>query len=161
MIRSARLDDADRIAAIYNYYIANTSITFEEQLVSREQIAQRIQDVLAVPLPWLVFEQAGQVSGYAYASKWKTRSAYRFSVEISVYLDHQAVKMGIGSKLYEALLSALTKLGIHAVMGGIALPNAESVALHEKFGLEKVAHLKEVGFKFGRWIDVGYWEKVL
>jgi phosphinothricin acetyltransferase len=153
--------DAERIAAIYNYYILSTPVTFEEEPVSSEQIAQRIDEVLSVPLPWLVFERDNAILGYAYAAKWRPRSAYRFSVEVSVYLDRQAVGAGVGSKLYEALFAALKERNIHVVIGGITLPNDPSVALHEKFGMKKVAHFEEVGFKFGRWLDVGYWEKLL
>lgn len=161
MIRLAEVSDAAAIAGIYNPYIAHTTITFEEQLVSAEQIAQRILDTRAASLPWLVAEQAGQVVGYAYASPWKARAAYRHSVEVSVYLQEQAQGQGWGSRLYEALFSALKEREVHVAIGGIALPNPGSIALHEKFGMEKVAHFKEVGFKFKQWLDVGYWQKVL
>jgi len=96
-----------------------------------------------------------------YASKWHGRSAYRFSTEITVYLAPAHVGRGIGSQLYARLFPILRDRGIHAVIGGIALPNEASVALHEKFGLEKVAHFKEVGYKFDRWIDVGSWQGIL
>ncbi len=97
----------------------------------------------------------------AYATKWKRRFGYRFSAEVTVYLDHVHAGRGIGSKLYDHLLPALRSAGIRVVIGGIALPNAASVALHEKFGFEKVAQFREVGIKFDQWIDVGYWEKIL
>lgn len=161
VIRLAEVSDAAAIAGIYNPYIANTTITFEEQRVSAEQIAQRILDIQAASLPWLVAEEAGQIVGYAYASPWKARSAYRHSVEVSVYLQEQAQGQGWGSRLYKALFSALKEREVHVAIGGIALPNPGSIALHEKFGMEKVAHFKEVGFKFGQWLDVGYWQKVL
>jgi L-amino acid N-acyltransferase YncA len=99
--------------------------------------------------------------GYAYAQPWKGRSAYRYSVEVSVYLDHQITQQGIGSRLYGELFQILAERGFHAVIGGVTLPNPVSVRLHEKFGFEKVAHFKEVGYKFGKWIDVGYWEKIV
>ena len=160
MIRPAAASDAQAIAGIYNHYIVNSSITFEEQQVSAQQMSERIGEVQAASLPWLVKEQAGRVVGFAYAGKWKARSAYRFSVESSVYVEHGAAGHGFGSGLYEALFAALKERGVHAIIGGIALPNEHSVALHEKFGLRKVAHFEQVGFKFGRWIDVGYWQKV-
>ncbi len=97
----------------------------------------------------------------AYAVLWKARSAYRFSVEITVYVAPGMAGRGIGSMLYSHLFAALQPLGVHAVIGGIALPNEASIALHEKFGMEKVAHFQQVGFKFNRWIDVGYWERIL
>ncbi len=161
MIRSASRADAESIARIYNYYVANTSITFEEQAVSPEEMAERITGVTSSGLPWLVLEQEGRLAGYAYATKWKERAAYRFTVEVTIYLAPGLGGGGLGTKLYEVLLAQLKEKGFHAVIGVIALPNPASVALHEKFGMTKVAHFKEVGFKFGRWIDVGYWEGVL
>jgi phosphinothricin acetyltransferase len=161
MIRNAQPNDAAPIAEIYNHYVLNTTITFEEQPVTAPQMAERMAEVQAAGLPWLVAEREGQVLGYAYASKWKARSAYRHSVECSVYLDRQAVGGGVGSSLYEALFAELKSRGLHVVIGGIALPNEGSIALHEKFGLRKVAQFEEVGFKFGRWVDVGYWQKTL
>ena len=161
MIRPASASDAQAIAQIYNHYIQNSVITFEEQVVSAQDMATRILDVAASALPWLVADQEGQVAGYAYATKWKARSAYRFSVEITVYLEPGRQGQGWGSQLYAALLARLRELGVHSVIGGIALPNPGSVALHEKFGLTKVAHFSEVGYKFERWVDVGYWQITL
>lgn len=161
MIRPATPADAAAIAGIYNHYVAHTTITFEEQAVAPEQMAERIAEVGAASLPWLVAEREGQVLGYAYAGRWKARSAYRFSVETSVYLRDGLGRQGVGSALYDALFAELKARGVHAAIGGIALPNDNSVALHEKFGMKKVAHFEQVGFKFGRWIDVGYWQRVL
>ena len=160
-IRDAVADDAKAIAAIYNPFIANTTISFEEEPVSDAAMAQRIADVQAGGLPWLVAQQDGKVVGYAYATKWRVRHAYRFSVESSVYLAPECAGKGLGTALYTALLEQLAQRGCHLVIGGIALPNEASVALHEKMGYEKVAHFREVGFKFGRWLDVGYWQLLL
>ena len=112
-------------------------------------------------LPWLVAELHNQIIGWAYASPWKSRSAYRHSVEITVYLSKQNQSQGYGSRLYQALFAELQKLPVHSVIGGITLPNDASIALHEKFGLRKIGHFKEVGYKFGRWLDVGYWQATL
>jgi len=161
MIRPATASDAGAIARIYNYYIQNTVITFEEQIVSADEIAGRIEAVTSVSLPWLVAEDAGQITGYAYATKWRPRSAYRFSVELTVYLDPECVGKGLGSQLYTALFALLKDKGVHSVIGGVAQPNPASTALHEKFGMTKVAHFTEVGFKFGKWVDVGYWQATL
>lgn len=158
MIRPATAQDAEGIAGIYNHYIANTIITFEEQTVAPEDMAERIGAVDSAALPWLVAERDGRLLGYAYAAPWKTRSAYRFSVETTVYLDPEARGQGIGSRLYEALLANLGERGVRAAIGGVALPNPASVALHEKLGMKKVAHFEQVGFKFDQWIDVGYWQ---
>jgi len=161
MIRPATTHDAPEVADIYNHYIRETVITFEEEAVSSDEMASRIGDNLTSGLPWLVAEDAGTIAGYAYASKWKGRCAYRYSVESTVYLRSASVSRGWGSRLYEALFAELESRSIHTVISGIALPNAASIALHEKFGMEKVAHFKEVGFKFDRWIDVGYWQRTL
>ena len=157
-IRPAMPDDAAAICAIYNPYIATTTISFEEQQVAPAEMAQRIADVEAAGLSWLVALVDGQLAGYAYATKWRARPAYRTSVESSVYLDGKAAGRGLGSALYRALLDDLRTREVHMVIGGIAQPNERSVALHEKLGFRKVAHFSEVGRKFGRWVDVGYWE---
>jgi L-amino acid N-acyltransferase YncA len=157
MIRPATPDDAAAIVAIYNHYVATTVISFEERPVAIEDMAGRIRDVTAA-LPWLVHEADGQVIGYAYATKWRARSAYRFSAETSVYVAPGQGGKGIGLALYTTLLDQLRAREIHMAIGGIAQPNPASVALHERLGFEKVAHFKQVGRKFDRWIDVGYWE---
>lgn len=149
------------MAHIYNYFIQETTVTFEEQAVSAADICERIREVQTSKLPWLIAEDSNSLVGYAYASRWKGRCAYRFSVEVTVYVEHALTGQGIGSKLYQQLLPELQSRGIHVALGGIALPNDASVALQERFGFEKVAHLREVGFKFNRWIDVGYWQKIL
>lgn len=160
-IRASDPSDAAGIAAIYNHYITGTVVTFEEEPLPPAEIAHRMAGVRSASFPWLVAEQGGRVVGYAYATPWRPRAGYRFSAEITVYLAPDCGGRGIGSRLYAELFPLLEARGIHAVMGGIALPNEASVALHEKFGLRKVAHFEQVGFKFGRWIDVGYWERTL
>lgn len=161
MIRPATLADAAALASIYNHYVATTTVTFEEAGVSAPEMAARIDEIQSAGLPFLVSEAEGAVVGYAHASKWKGRCAYRHSVEISVYLDPRHVGHGLGSALYAVLMPLLRERGIHVVIGGIALPNEASVALHEKFGLAQVACFREVGHKFDRWIDVGYWQRIL
>jgi L-amino acid N-acyltransferase YncA len=160
MIRLATPADAPAICTIYNHYVRTSTITFEENPVADEDMAQRIADVSA-SLAWYVFEHDGRVAGYAYATPWRTRSAYRFSVESTVYVSHRHPGLGIGSRLYQTLIEHLRALGIHTVLGGITLENRASVELHEKLGFEKVAHFKDVGRKFDRWIDVGYWQLLL
>lgn len=157
MIRPATPDDAAAIAAIYNHYVATTTISFEEQAVSAVEMAQRIRDVTGY-LPWLVHEDQDRVTGYAYATKWRVRSAYRFAAETSVYVEAGQGGKGIGKALYLALLEQLRQREVHMAIGGIAQPNPASVALHESVGFRKVAHFSEVGRKFDRWVDVGYWE---
>ncbi len=161
MIRAATLDDASALVAIYNHFVDHTIVTFEEAPVSAADFARRMQAVMDAALPYLVAERGGVVVGYACATRWKERSGYRHSVESTVYLAPDEAGHGLGTALYEALFARLTSWGAHAVMGGIALPNEASVALHEKLGMRKVAHFEAVGLKFGRWIDVGYWQRVL
>jgi phosphinothricin acetyltransferase len=160
MIRACRPADAAQICAIYNSYVLDTVITFEEEPVDEPEMARRIGAVTAL-LPWLVFEREGAIEGYAYATPWKARSAYRFAVESTVYVSRSSVRRGIGMRLYEALIAELRARGMHCVIGGIALPNPASVALHERLGFAKVAQFLEVGWKLGRRVDVGYWELML
>jgi L-amino acid N-acyltransferase YncA len=161
MIRAAIESDAQAIADIYNYYIKNTVVTFEELPVSQNDILERIEKVTGSNLPWLVAEDNSVVIGYAYAGKWNMRSAYRHTVESTVYLSNSSLAKGWGTRLYQALFDTLRQKSIHVVIGGITLPNPASIALHEKFGMKQVAHFKEVGYKFGQWLDVGYWQMEL
>lgn len=152
--------DAVAIAEIYNHYILHTVVTFEEEAVDAAEMAGRIAEVTA-KFPWIVYKDAtGRLLGYAYASAWKSRCAYRNSVETTVYLHPDAAGRGIGSGLYDRLLEQLQQQGLHAAIGGIALPNAASVALHERCGFQKVGEFIEVGYKFGQWINVGYWQRI-
>jgi L-amino acid N-acyltransferase YncA len=160
-IRTAAAKDAEAVAWIYNHYVAKTVVTFEEELVAASEISRRIEEVQAASLPWLVAEQDDALVGYAYATRWRARRAYRYSAEVTVYVAPDRGRCGIGSRLYTQLLATLRDCGMHSAMGGIALPNDASVALHEKFGFKKVAHFEQVGFKFNRWIDVGYWQLIL
>jgi phosphinothricin acetyltransferase len=155
--REAWTADAAAICSIYNRYVLESTITFEEEAVSVETMQGRIAEVTA-KYPWLVCELEGTVVGYAYATAWRARVAYRYSVESTIYLDGAYCGRGLGIPLYADLITRLREGGFHRVMGGIALPNAASVALHERLGFKKVAHFTEVGWKFGKWIDVGYWE---
>lgn len=161
MIRTATVADAPALAAIYNHYIGETTVTFEEEPVAPDEMARRIESVQASGLFWLVSEVDGAIAGYAYATKWRERSAYRFSVESTVYVAPHRQGQGLGRALYERLLAALKERGVHTVIGGIAQPNEGSVALHEKMGFRKVAMFEQVGQKFGRWIDVGYWQRLM
>jgi L-amino acid N-acyltransferase YncA len=161
MMRDIELTDAEGVCRIYNHYVENTTITFEEEPVSVVQMEARIAEIRSRGLPWIVYCDGAEVVGFAYASKWKPRSAYRYSVESTVYVERNRVGRGIGSALYEELLSRLRKASIHVVVGGIALPNEASVRLQERFGFRKIAHFEQIGFKLGRWIDVGYWQLIL
>jgi L-amino acid N-acyltransferase YncA len=160
MIRLATPADADAVCRIYNPYVLETIISFEEAPVAAAEMAARIADLCRTH-PWYVYEESGAVIGYAYASPWRARTAYRDAVESTVYVESSLAGKGIGSKLYDALIPELRRRSFHCAMGGIALPNAACVALHEKKGFTKVARFREVGWKFQRRIDVGYWELIL
>ncbi len=157
MIRPVRTDDAARICAIYNYYVRETCVSFEEEPVSVAEMEQRIRTVVAA-YPWLVYERDGLVRGFTFAGPWKARSAYRYTAESTVYVDQDARGQGIGGALYANLILGLQERDLHVLIGVIALPNEASVALHHRAGFRQVARFSEVGFKFGRWLDVGYWE---
>ena len=160
MIRSATAADAQAICSIYNHFILQSTVTFEETVITADDMATRI-DASAGRLPFLLAELDGAVAGYAYAAPWKTRSAYRHTVECSVYVAPAYAGMGQGSRLYQALLQDLRERDVHAVLAGIVLPNDASIGLHESFGFAKVGQMREVGRKFGQWLDVGYWQLVL
>jgi L-amino acid N-acyltransferase YncA len=160
-VRPASAADVAALARIYNHYIQDTVITFEEEPVSAQVMATRVSEVQALSLPWLVAESGNEVVGYAYATKWKARSAYRHSVETTIYLQQGCERRGIGTTLYRGLLSDLRVRGLHVAIGGAALPNEASIALHEKLGFEHVATFRQVGFKHERWVDVAYWQLVL
>jgi phosphinothricin acetyltransferase len=160
-IRLAELTDAAAIAAIYNHYVEHTAISFEEQAVPVDEMASRISTVLQQGLPYLVAVLDEDVVGYCYATPWKARAAYRYSVEVTVYLKPSAQGRGLGYALYQQLFAALKAAGYHAALAGIVQPNPGSVALHEKCGMTQVALLPDIGFKFGQWHSVGYWQLLL
>jgi len=159
-LREAVPADAAAIAAIYNHYVATTPISMETEPVTPDEMALRIAEVQGGALPWLVLVEQDRVLGYAYASKWRARPGYRHAVESSVYVDEGQRGRGLGLVLYRALLARLEGR-FHTVIGGIALPNAASIALHERLGFRQVACFTEVGHKFGAWVDVAYWQLTL
>lgn len=161
MIRSVEKDDAKRITEIYNHYVLNSIITFEESKVASDEMKERIDESQKDNIPWLVYEDEGRILGYAYANKWKSRCAYKKSLETTIYLDPEFSGRGIGTELYERLVKEIAELEYHTVIGGIALPNDPSIRPHEKLGFKKIGHFEEVGNKFGKFIDVGYWQKKL
>ena len=160
MIRKVEISDAAALAEIYNYYVLNSIATFVEVPFTVAEMEAKINEISS-RFPWFVYEVEGKIIGYAYANEWNARAAYRNSVESTIYLSHKTVNKGVGTKLYSHLIAELKSKKYHVIIGGISLPNAASQGLHEKFGYKKVAHYKEVGFKFNEWIDVGYWQLVL
>ncbi|HFI0148623.1 TPA: N-acetyltransferase family protein [Streptococcus suis] len=159
-IRSARIEDAADLVAIYAPYVENTAITFETQVPTVSEFASRIEKTLG-KFPYLVAVEEGKILGYAYASTYYARAAYDWTVELSVYIQQEARGKGIGSMLYDALEEDLTACGFKNFLACIALPNPASLALHEKRGYEQVAHFKKVGYKFGTWHDIVWLQKSL
>ncbi|MHB8528286.1 MAG: arsinothricin resistance N-acetyltransferase ArsN1 family B [Caulobacteraceae bacterium] len=155
-IRVARLEDAGALKAIYDPYVAETAISFELEPPSASQMAERIERI-GSEFPWLVYEHGGEVLGYAYASRHRERAAYRWSADTTVYVARGAQRRGIGRSLYERLRAVLSLQGFHCAFGGVTLPNAASVGLHEVCGYSPVGIYREVGFKLGTWHDVGWW----
>ena len=159
-IRSITLNDAAAVCDIYNYYVRDTVITFEEEPVSIQEMKNRIRNITA-GYPWVVLEESGEVLGYAYAAQFKARVSYRYSAEITIYLKKGQERKGLGTRLMSSLVDEMRKTDINALVSCITLPNEGSAAIHEKFGFAKIAHFKEVGFKFDKWLDVGYCELIL
>lgn len=158
-IRPVTLEDAKAIRAIYSQYIS-TPITFEIDVPSLEEMRARISEY-SKHFPWIVMEKDQEIIAYAYATNFKARAAYRWSVESSVYVDEKHVKQGLGKIIYTELMKRLEKNGVLNVIGVITLPNSQSTRLHESMGFKFVGKFPEVGFKNGKWWDVGYWQLTL
>ena len=157
-IREVKAEDVIDITKIYNHYVENTTITFDLALCTEEEMEQRINSIKA-NYPFLVVTEDDEVVGFAYASKWKDKAAYQFCAETTIYLHPNAVSKGLGLRLYNALLTALPLYDIATAIGCITIPNPESIAMHEKLGFKKAGEFEHVGFKFEKWINVGYWQK--
>ncbi len=160
IIRLATTADAEQVLAIYAPAVKTTVISFELEPPSIDEMRRRIDETLAV-LPWLICEDQGQIVGYAYASSHRARAAYQWSVDVSVYVHEQARRMGVGRALYTSLLRILALQGFYNVYAGITLPNPASVRLHESLGFEPLGVYRGVGYKFGAWHDVGWWQAAL
>ena len=157
-IRNVIANDVSQICEIYRHYVLNSHATFELEPVDELEMATRIRDLLDGGFPYLVAEDKGEILGYANSHQFRPRPAYKHSTEVSVYVKNGFEGRGVANGLYGSLISRVVDSGFRAVLAVIALPNDASVSLHEKFGFEKVGHLREVGYKFDRWIDVGYWQ---
>ncbi|MBN1121599.1 MAG: N-acetyltransferase [Anaerolineae bacterium] len=159
-IREASRDDSAGILDIYGPVVANTAISFEVEVPTIEEMAERIEQT-TVNYPWIVLEIDRQVAGYAYASQHRARSAYQWSVDVSVYVDERFRRRGVAKALYTSLFTTLELLGYVNMFAGIALPNPGSVGLHESMGFEPVGVYRSVGYKLGAWRDVGWWQRDL
>lgn len=150
-IRPATTNDIKKIAEIYSYYVLNSIATFEEDPPSDAEMKLRLERIQKENLPFLVLEDEGEIQGYAYAYKYRERSAYRLTVEISIYVRHGSNSRGYGSFLMKELMPQIKDSGIKTVIAVVASP--PSVSFHEKFNFRKVGVLEKVGLKFGGWID--------
>jgi phosphinothricin acetyltransferase len=159
VIRAAGIEDAGAMLAIYAPYVIDTAISFEVEPPSLEDFRGRVARG-TVSYPWYVAERAADraVVGYAYAGEFRARAAYRFTAETTVYVARGAHRSGIGRALMQTLLPELSRRGFHRVIAGVTLPNAASVGLHESLGFRPVGVFEEVGFKFGAWHAVGFWQ---
>lgn len=159
-IRPVRMDDAERIASIYNRYVSKTTITFETEPVPVEVMRGRI-DSISSAFPYFVYEYDGELLGYCYAHLWKEREAYSKTLETTVYLAPEACRKGIGSLLMNHLIEDCRRRGCHALVACITADNQPSIAMHESLGFRQVSHFSQVGLKFDRWLDIIDLELVL
>lgn len=159
-IRMAEPADGAQVAEIYAPVVASTAISFETEVPSAQEMTTRITTALTFA-PWLVCVDGGRVTAYAYASKHRDRAAYRWSVDVSVYVREGNRGGGLGRALYTSLFELLREQGFYAAHAGIALPNDASVRLHESMGFRPVGVYPKVGFKLGRWHDTGWWQLAL
>ena len=159
-IRPARCSDAPAMVEIYRPHVEQSWASFELVTPSADELAARVARAQAQH-EWLVAEASGQVLGYAYGGTHRSREAYRFTVEVSAYLAASAQGRGVGAKLYEALFERLADLGYCNAVAGVTLPNDASVAFHERLGFTPVGVYHRIGFKFGAWRDVAWYERSL
>ena len=159
-IRLASIADLPAIDAIYDHYVRTSTCTYQEE-PDHPDVRRAWFEAHGERHPITVLERAGEVLGWASLSPWKTRSGYRFTCELSVYLREHARGQGHGRRLLADLVERATALGYHTIIGGISADQAPSIRLHESMGFTKVAHFTQSGFKFGRWLDVVYYERRL
>lgn len=156
-IRFAETSDAAAVRGIYAPFVESTAVSFEIVPPTVEEMAERIARISA-QYPWLVCESDGVVAGYVYACQHRERAAYRWAVDVTVYVGSEHWRRGIGRALYTSLAAILRQQGYKKAYAGITLPNAGSVGVHEAVGFLPLATYPQVGFKFGEWRDVGWWQ---
>ncbi|MCM1504572.1 MAG: GNAT family N-acetyltransferase [Muribaculum sp.] len=159
-VRSVAPSDAEAIAEIYNEYVVNTAISFETEALSVEAMRGRVAD-LACKYPYFVAEADGRVVGYCYAHNWKERAAYGKTWETTVYVDSSKKHCHIGEILMDRLIEECRRAGCHALIACITGNNSASIAFHQRLGFKQVSMFKEVGFKFGRYLDIVDYELML
>ena len=159
-LRVAGPQDAQAFSTIYAPYVSDTAITFETEAPDASEFTRRVQTI-GRQYPWLAAVDGDHVLGYAYACEHRSRRAYRWSVDVGIYLDANTHRRGIGRRLYQALFALLVRQGYYNAYGGITIPNEASIGLHESLGFQRVGIYRRVGFKLGAWRDVGWWELMM
>jgi L-amino acid N-acyltransferase YncA len=158
VIRMVRPGDAEAMAAIYARSVLDSVTSFELDAPDGAEMRRRIAATLPA-LPWIVaVDRAGELAGYAYAAPYRRRPAYRWSVEVSVYVAQPWMRRGVARRLYGDLIDRLARQGYRTIIAGITLPNPASVAFHEALGFEAAGRICNVGWKMGAWHDVGFWQ---
>ncbi|MCS6873243.1 MAG: GNAT family N-acetyltransferase [Pyrinomonadaceae bacterium] len=152
--------DVQKITEIYNYYVENSPQTFETEPISTNEMARRIDEIISENYPFLVAEDKEEILAYAYSKRFLLDRAFEYTASVAIYVKADKTHKGIGTALYLQLFDELAKTDFHTLIAAISLPNETAVRFHEKLGFKKVAHFYEVGYKLGRWIDVGYWQKM-
>ncbi len=161
IIRAVSAEDIPGICAIYNHYIEQTAVTFETRTVPQGEMTARIARITGAGYPFYTALCGGEVAGYCNLHEFNSKQAFCRTAEISIYLHPDMQGHGLGSALMGRLIGGLDPEAFHTIIAGITLPNAASVAIHEKFGFKQVGYMKETGRKFDRWYDVGYWQLLL
>ena len=157
MIRPVHINDAQELLVMYNYYVINTTVNFDIEPLTLKTFSDKLT-LINADYPFIVYEEDNEILGYAYGSRFRPRAAYNYVAESTVYVKHTAHGKQIGSKLYAELIRLLKETDLHTVLGVLTIPNEASIKLHEKYGFEQVANLKEVGLKFGEWQNIGIWQ---
>ena len=160
-IRHAQLSDAARLAEIYNYYITQTTVTFEVEPITTGEMGRRILEVKEQGLPFFVCTCAGAVVGYSYVHPWRTRAAFLHSKELSIYFDHEHCHKGLGGVLLHKTITVCRACGVHALIATVTSENAESLQFHQKHGFRHIGRFEEVGWKFNHWIGLDAFQIVL
>lgn len=160
MIRAVCQSDIDAIVEIYNYYVVNSVATFETEPVSLEEMDKRIKQITKM-YPCLVYEDDGELVGYCYAHQWKEKAAYKTSAETTVYVSPKRLGGGVGGMLMRALIEECEVRGLHGLIACITSGNEASIAMHERLGFVKVSCFRQVGMKFGQWLDIVDYELII
>ena len=160
IIRNVLNSDIPQVVEILNHYVRNDSCTFQINTYSISEISEKIAEITKV-YPYIVMEEDNEVIGFAYASRWREKNAYDKSAETTIYLNPKHKYRGLGKILYQELIEQLREKNFRLLVACLTLPNPSSVRLHESLGFEKVGEFKDAGYKFNRWYNVGFWQKVL